>query len=572
MRQIALEAAVQALFASSHDREAKNSETAEISESGSIRRRMSADMKRKERIWEFFLKKCEDERQIEDLLITLPFPRENLDLRRVFMLRSLSLQASKGMIEERTLHILKGLGELGRAPATKKKRLPANFSCQEVAKRPNVLEYESKDDEATNSSSTPQMKDSIIGRLMPAQTIGGIRDSMKGRELSRNLGGGGDTALKALSKGNTEIVCADNAGIPDGSEDLPGNQFFSRDQSRKHCELELALMLELALKHVRADCRDRKKFEAAVTKHWGDSSNDSDGWHGAGIPGIARAREQIKIELWMVLRNQELLDGVVERYRKAKVADLLKIYLDKEWAAAGQTFLERVSADVMRDNYKPLNCNGQRSKKVARPGDGDAGQQSSGKLDTSEKPSIRAWRGRYSDTAIRREGCSHAEVAAPTTCPDTVSTLRNLRKQRVLDAVVQDPLPKIISSRSKGSLLEHNATTRNVEWEDYDDIEDSPSSSPSASRHVRLPHPTERKISPLVGSKASGTTNAKTGRRKPRRWSDKEVETFKREVGKYGKGQWKFILEKNLDIFQGRTEVDLKDKWRNLERYEGIVG
>ncbi|CAM6121679.1 unnamed protein product [Calypogeia fissa] len=544
---------------------------------------MSADVKQKERIWEFernhpggSISNCKDERMIEELLTTLPFPRENLDLRRMFMLRSLSLQASKGMIEERTLHILKGLGELGRAPATKKKRLPANFRCQEVAKRPKVLEYESKDDEATNSSSTPRMKDSIIGRLMPAQTIGGIRDSMKGRELSRNLGGGGDPALKAFSKGNTELGCADNAGIPDGSEDRPGNQFFSRDQSRKHCELELALMLELALKHVRADCRDRKKFEAAVMKHWGDSSNDSDGWHGAGIPAMARAREQIKIELCMVLRNQELLDGVVEKYTKAKVADLLKIYLEKEWAVAGQAFLERVSADVMRGNYNPVNCNGQRSEKVARPGDGDAGQQSSGKLDTSKKPSIRASRGRYSDTAIRREGCRRAEVAAPTTCsiqsPDTLSTLRNLRrKQRVLPAVVQDPLPKIITrSRSKGSLMERNATTRTVEWEDYDDIEDSPSSSPSASRHVRLPHPTERKISPLVGSKASGTTNAKNGRRKPRRWSDKEVETFKREVGKYGKGRWKFILEKNLDIFQGRTEVDLKDKWRNLERYEGI--
>ncbi|CAM6113343.1 unnamed protein product [Calypogeia fissa] len=885
---------------------------AEISESGSTTRTMSADVNQKKWIWEFFLKNCKDEQMIQELMTTLPFPRENLDLRRLHMLRALSLQSSKGTIDERTLDILEGLGELGRAPATKKKRLPANFSCQEVAKRPKVSEYESKDDEATNSSSTPQVqdgggggvplrnseqrrgfskdpcpaetivgyRDSIIGRPMSAQTVGGIRDWMKGRALPRSLGGGGDPALKTLSKGNTEMGCADNAGLPDGSEDLPGNQFFSPDQSRKHCELELALMLELAVKHLRADSRDRKKFEAAVTKHWGDSSDDSDAWHGAGIPGMARAREQIKIELWMVLRNQELLDGLVEKYTKARVADLLKIYLEKEWAATGRTFLERVSADVMLGKYKPVNCNGQRSKKAGSPRDGDAGQQSSGMRDTSEKRWIRASRGQYSrsreklqkslaiwdlddgdeaggaiakvtiderardgederaedggsrqpdldhgdkdganlkiktsegceigpslstqggfepqvrslrfdgsvarvlefedpsgrgdsedgqqqcqekenigrpdkeatdaehllhqthavrnvsggggdvdvtggspvlcapdmakvpgdsnvidlsehketsttsdeklmkskatgdsyiidlskenetstiddekrakeggspkntdlqaaepesphdvvnkencvpqspskptdsnptvcfspppwvegspavpggevsappgarrkrrhvsiqeetDTAIRREGCSSAEVAAPRTCsdqsPDTVSTQRNLtRKQRALDAAVQDPLPKILTtSRCKGSLLERNATARTVEWEDDNDIEDSPSSSPSASRHVRLPHPTTgRKISPLVGSKTSGTTNAKNGRRKPRRWSDKEVEILKREVGKYGKGRWKLILAKNLDTFHGRTEVDLKDKWRNLERFEGL--
>ena len=36
-----------------------------------------------------------------------------------------------------------------------------------------------------------------------------------------------------------------------------------------------------------------------------------------------------------------------------------------------------------------------------------------------------------------------------------------------------------------------------------------------------------------------------------------------------GKGKWK-ILDEAGDIFKSRSQVDLKDKWRNVER-QGIV-
>ena len=37
-----------------------------------------------------------------------------------------------------------------------------------------------------------------------------------------------------------------------------------------------------------------------------------------------------------------------------------------------------------------------------------------------------------------------------------------------------------------------------------------------------------------------------------------------------GKGKWKKILDEAGDVFKSRSQVDLKDKWRNLER-QGIV-
>ena len=37
-----------------------------------------------------------------------------------------------------------------------------------------------------------------------------------------------------------------------------------------------------------------------------------------------------------------------------------------------------------------------------------------------------------------------------------------------------------------------------------------------------------------------------------------------------GKGKWKKILDEAGDIFKSRSQVDLKDRWRNVER-QGIV-
>uniref|UniRef100_A0A7I4D4Z7 Uncharacterized protein n=1 Tax=Physcomitrium patens TaxID=3218 RepID=A0A7I4D4Z7_PHYPA len=61
-----------------------------------------------------------------------------------------------------------------------------------------------------------------------------------------------------------------------------------------------------------------------------------------------------------------------------------------------------------------------------------------------------------------------------------------------------------------------------------------------------------------------------TQRQTQKKWSNEEVELLKRGVQEHGKGHWKKILNDNTDAFRGRTEVDLKDKWRNLEKYERL--
>ncbi|EFJ38842.1 hypothetical protein SELMODRAFT_403080 [Selaginella moellendorffii] len=122
------------------------------------------------------------------------------------------------------------------------------------------------------------------------------------------------------------------------------------------------------------------------------------------------------------------------------------------------------------------------------------------------------------------------------------------------------------AGKGKMSMMERNHTARTREWnDDDDDIEED--TSPSASRRVNLPSSSTKAPSPLqkIEPKVSLLR-----RRKIKRWTAREEEALRKGVEIFGKGRWKAILQSNLDVFDNRTEVDLKDKWRNIEKAEGI--
>lgn len=122
---------------------------------------------------------------------------------------------------------------------------------------------------------------------------------------------------------------------------------------------------------------------------------------------------------------------------------------------------------------------------------------------------------------------------------------------------------------SKRSIMDRNPTAQTIEWETSDDIDNSSDDkSPSHSRQIHLP-----RLQPRQSFTQPGGVFARNQprRRKFRRWTQAEENILRKEVGRYGKGQWKHILQKHSEIFESRTEVDLKDKWRNIERREGIL-
>eukprot|EP00884_Botryococcus_braunii_P003653 jgi/Botrbrau1/13289/Bobra.27_2s0009.1 len=73
------------------------------------------------------------------------------------------------------------------------------------------------------------------------------------------------------------------------------------------------------------------------------------------------------------------------------------------------------------------------------------------------------------------------------------------------------------------------------------------------------------------GPLSPNSAEKKVQRRKNGRWAESETQLLINLVKEFGKGKWKRILEEGGSQFQNRSQVDLKDKWRNLERQK-VVG
>ncbi|XP_014500057.1 uncharacterized protein LOC106761076 isoform X2 [Vigna radiata var. radiata] len=95
------------------------------------------------------------------------------------------------------------------------------------------------------------------------------------------------------------------------------------------------------------------------------------------------------------------------------------------------------------------------------------------------------------------------------------------------------------------------------------DERDSVDNLQGGTSRFNLQSPKRRKHSPLKIYKPTVVTK----RRKIKRWTQLEEETLKNGVETFGMGNWKLILNAHKDIFEERTEVDLKDKWRNMSRH-----
>ncbi|XP_073115600.1 uncharacterized protein [Elaeis guineensis] len=112
----------------------------------------------------------------------------------------------------------------------------------------------------------------------------------------------------------------------------------------------------------------------------------------------------------------------------------------------------------------------------------------------------------------------------------------------------------------KPSLMDWNPTARRFEQDE--DFSLSPSeNSPNPSNNLRFPSTKRRKFSLALEDNRTFII-----RRRKRKWSSLEEETLRKAVERHGAGNWKFIKSCHPEIFKNRTEVDLKDKWRNMMR------
>ncbi|XP_039035188.1 telomeric repeat-binding factor 2-like [Hibiscus syriacus] len=104
------------------------------------------------------------------------------------------------------------------------------------------------------------------------------------------------------------------------------------------------------------------------------------------------------------------------------------------------------------------------------------------------------------------------------------------------------------------STKDRNATART-------ELEDSVDDSSQGTNRCTLPSPRTEHISLLNIDEPKRWMR----RRKVNKWTYEEENALAEGVRKYGY-QWTRILETYQEISRERTSVDLKDKWRNLQR------
>ncbi|CAN1179981.1 Single myb histone 5 [Linum perenne] len=109
----------------------------------------------------------------------------------------------------------------------------------------------------------------------------------------------------------------------------------------------------------------------------------------------------------------------------------------------------------------------------------------------------------------------------------------------------------------KPSLMTRNSTACTYEWNDS--ISSSSEATSDGRRRIQIKSPKRGVVRPLTRIDAFNGP-----RRRKRRWSAEEEAALREGVAEFGKGKWKIILESRRDLFDDRTEVDLKDKWRNM--------
>ncbi|XP_047311829.1 uncharacterized protein LOC124915199 isoform X2 [Impatiens glandulifera] len=339
------------------------------------------------------------------------------------------------------------------------------------------------------------------------------------------------------------------------------------------------------------ESQDRAKYFNAVKRIWRGRVLKMEMAGNVGLISdeLLNWRDDIETSVW----NSSVDEDLLKKWRGCEALESVKVYVEEAWADMGPSFLEHVVQTVGNEQITQVL-----KQSTCPVYDQDL---SSDEVQSSSAEMEKRSRGAKISDSDSQDGRAASENGFTFT-PEVKKMQKALRDScRDLQAVVVDPLPeaiqladKIISNlpvnnlnsscpmdvenlstaksdeaigvnetqnniSRKPGLMERNSTARVHEWDES--LDDAVDGSSDRNR-LHLPSPSKRRVSPL---KILEMKNL--GKRKKRRWSIVEEDTLRAGVEKYGKGNWKFILNAYRDILVQRTEVDLKDKWRNMTRY-----
>ncbi|GER54621.1 telomeric repeat-binding factor [Striga asiatica] len=400
-----------------------------------------------------------------------------------------------------------------------------------------------------------------------------------------------------------------------------GNETVSNAMKRAYCTVAVECTVKLLANGGDRDNADKFKFFEAVKRVWRGRIGRMERMvekGGLGSDELLVWKDEIEAAVW----EDTAYDGVVKKSAGVNGVEAVRAYLREEREKMGPSFLELVAEGVKNGEVfqgdlgmengglvvaekefrvgEVSNVGNETQKKRIKLRDKLVGlRHSRGLLSRSSRgakivesdenisgPSYRNYNLPSSAKINRvREALGssaselHAVVKDPL--PDALqfaerisgdsrkdknhepSSENNLFRSNLFivdgGGVVQGTIPNV-NNAPKPSLMERNSTAHTYEWDES--IDGSQEDLASRYRLV-LYSPKIINVSPLDKYKDKKLKR----RRRGRKWSLAEEDTLRTGVQKYGKGNWKVILTVYREEFDGRTEVDLKDKWRNLMRH-----
>ncbi|KAI9997094.1 hypothetical protein PInf_000527 [Phytophthora infestans] len=170
-------------------------------------------------------------------------------------------------------------------------------------------------------------------------------------------------------------------------------------------------------------------------------------------------------------------------------------------------------------------------------------------------------------------------MATPTSRRSSISSVTSSGRRRMDQSLAEiaSSLGQRTPDRSQGSDDSVSARSRQLDFGSVDDgnvdeeqIEQDNAGSTEANEEVQEVQEEQEEVeehNQAQETVATARPRPRRGRRGTVFWSAEEEEFLRRGVEKYGIGKWKKILIDGNDVFSShRTNVDLKDKWKNMCR------
>ncbi|GMG99947.1 hypothetical protein Nepgr_001787 [Nepenthes gracilis] len=520
-------------------------------------------------VLEFLLRQPIDDRILESLLSALPVPNSDSRLKKTLLLRRIESEASNGSVSEKILESLEIIEELdhreGKAASESMKEaycmvavdctvrflqenVEKNGKYFEAVKRiwgNKVTQMEKLGDNAGGlvSETLLRWRDEIEGAIWDSN----VRDKILMRNtmnaalkavrayLSEAWKGMGSSFLELAAQAMSKMG---NDGQVAVGEDIVGVQFGERVENPVNA------------------CRRLADIDNTRLDHGSIGGIEGGGHQGLTVNEPAESETEAQKGKCQLRRKHAALHGrrfksVVGRSRGVKVTNTCEV--DKDMCMDMNHLLPTPEVNRLQEALKSSSM--ELHNAVSDP-----------LLDAlciAETVSSGMERDRGKNAAAVVNP-SRIEVQV-STAPSKNAAVYSWKKEYTVNEIegTKDNFHGkhggYLNCSARVSLMDRNPTAHTFSWDD------SIENTRRSPNRPQVPSPNRDTVGPLKDNQ-----HAEFMRRKKRkRWSPVEEDTLRTGVQKYGKGSWKLILNAYLNVFAERTEVDLKDKWRNMTRYSG---